>query len=133
MATNLYIPDWLQSIGKIEMLQLWVESRATFLRQSAYCSADEQYMLQVVWTDHHTGLQTLRTDLVTDRGISWEAAFRKLEHERFSPDDNSGFRISRRPMFGRVMVVLAIQKTAKGNLFDISRPNTGASFFDMEV
>ena len=36
-------------------------------------------------------------------------------------------------MFGRIMVVLAIQKSAKGNLFDISRPNTGASFFDMEV
>jgi hypothetical protein len=36
-------------------------------------------------------------------------------------------------MFGRLMVVLAIQKTAKGNVYDISRPNTGVSFFDMEV
>lgn len=86
-----------------------------------------------MWTDRHSELETLRTDLVTDRGISWDVALKTLEHERFSPGDASGFCISRRPMFGRTMVVLAVQKSAKGNVFDIRRPNTGVSFFDMEV
>lgn len=87
----------------------------------------------MVWTDPHSGLQTLRTDLVTDRGISWETAQRMLELERVAPDDQSGFRVSRRPTFGRPMVLLAIQKSAKATTFDIRRPNTGVSFFDMEV
>ena len=89
--------------------------------------------MQAIWTDPHTGLKTLQTDLVTDRGVSWEAAARKLEHERMAPDDRSGFMISRRPIFGRTMVILALQKTPKGNIFDICRPNTGPSFFDMEA
>ena len=34
-------------------------------------------------------------------------------------------------MFGRDIVLLATQKPGTGGLFDIIRPNTGASLFDM--
>ena len=47
--------------------------------------------------------------------------------------DRSGFRRSRAPMFGRNMTLLALQKPGAPNYFSILRPNTGESFFDMEV
>lgn len=40
---------------------------------------------------------------------------------------------SRKPMFGRNMTLLALQKPGAANYFSILRPNTGESFFDMEV
>ncbi|KAK9814268.1 hypothetical protein WJX72_003136 [[Myrmecia] bisecta] len=87
---------------------------------------------QVLWVDHYTGLETLRNDLVMDRGMSFEAACARLEHEG-TGGDASGFRCSKRPMFGRVMYILAIQKAGHPNIFNICRPNTGASYFDMEI
>ena len=45
----------------------------------------------------------------------------------------SGFWRSRRAMFGRTMYIMALQKPAAAHTFAICRPNTGASYFDMEV
>ena len=41
------------------------------------------------------------------------------------PSDRSGFRVSRRPMFGRSVYLLAVQKPGAHNTFAICRPNTG--------
>ena len=38
--------------------------------------------LQELWVDPWRGLVTLRHDLTLDRGLSYEAALRRLEHER---------------------------------------------------
>ena len=62
--------------------------------------------------DQNSGLRTLQHDLTLDRGITFTAACARLEHER-AADDASGYRISRRPMFGRSMVILALQKPGK--------------------
>ena len=62
----------------------------------------------------------------------WQAARRRLEHEK-APGDMSGFWRSRRAMFGRTMYIMALQKPAAAHTFAICRPNTGASYFDMEV
>ena len=61
-----------------------------------------------------------------------QAACRRLEHEG-TEGDGSGFRRSLRPMFGRTMYLLATQKPGGARTFAICRPNTGASYFDMEV
>ena len=61
-----------------------------------------------------------------------QAACRRLEHEK-TEGDGSGFRRSLRPMFGRTMYLLATQKPGAARTFAICRPNTGASYFDMEV
>ena len=82
--------------------------------------------------DPYNGLKTQRNDIIFDRGMSFEAACRKLEHEK-GADDASGFRRSRRPIFGRTMFLLALQKMGTPGVFSICRPNTGTSFFDMEV
>ena len=37
---------------------------------------------QELWVDPWRGLVTLRHDLTLDRGLSYEAALRRLEHER---------------------------------------------------
>lgn len=49
---------------------------------------------QVLWVDPYRGLKTLRHDLTLDRGVSFQAAHRKLEHEQ-SAGDRSGFMRSR--------------------------------------
>lgn len=49
---------------------------------------------QVLWVDPYRGLKTLRHDLTLDRGVSFQAAQRKLEHEQ-SAGDRSGFMRSR--------------------------------------
>lgn len=85
----------------------------------------------VVWTDRNSGLQTLRNILQVDRGMSFEVAVQRLEHERRA-GDSSGFRRSRRPIFGQTMYLLALQNGLNKHTFSICRPNTGASFFDME-
>ncbi|EIE19331.1 hypothetical protein COCSUDRAFT_19644, partial [Coccomyxa subellipsoidea C-169] len=87
---------------------------------------------ETLWVDPYRGLRTLRHDLTIDRGLSFEAACRRLEHER-KDGDRSGFMRSRHPMFGRNMTLLALQKPAAANYFSILRPNTGESFFDMEA
>ncbi len=61
-----------------------------------------------------------------------QVAVQRLEHER-RPGDGSGFRRSRRPIFGTTMYLLALQKPGNRYSFSICRPNTGASYFDMEV
>ena len=89
--------------------------------------------MQVLWVDAFSQQPTMRHDLTIDRGMPFEVAQRRLAHERASPDDASGFRRSRRPMFGKDMILLATQKPGSPGLFNICRPNTGASYFDMEV
>ncbi len=93
----------------------------------------EYCLMQVLWVDVHSGLKTLRTDLTMDRGLSFEVARAKLTRERVPGDRGSSFRRSRQPMFGRSMFLLALQKPDSPNLFSICRPNTGVSYFDMEV
>ena len=88
--------------------------------------------LQTLWVDPYNGLQTRCNAITFDRGMSFEAACAKLEHEK-GAKDASGFRRSRRPIFGRTMFLLALQKLGTPNVFSICRPNTGTSFFDMEV
>ena len=88
--------------------------------------------MQTLWVDPYNGLKTYQNDIIFDRGMSFEAACRKLEHEK-GADDASGFRRSRRPIFGRTMFLLALQKLGTPGVFSICRPNTGTSFFDMEV
>lgn len=51
-------------------------------------------------------------------------AARRLSHESF-PGCSSGFRRSRRPMFGSHLVLLALQKPGQKNMLTIVRPNTG--------
>lgn len=55
---------------------------------------------------------------------SFPEAQRRLEHEQ-RPGDDSGFRRSRRPMFGTHLVLLALQKPGHKNIYSLVRPNTG--------
>ncbi len=50
--------------------------------------------MQVLWVDPYRGLKTLRHELTLDRGISFQAACRKLQHEQ-GADECSGFMRSR--------------------------------------
>ena len=99
-----------------------------FLRQSI----SSVLRMQTLWVDPYNGLKTHQNDIIFDRGMSFEAACRKLEHEK-GAEDASSFRRSRRPIFGRTMFLLAVQKVGTPGVFSICRPNTGTSFFDMEV
>ncbi|GIL61313.1 hypothetical protein Vafri_15702 [Volvox africanus] len=85
----------------------------------------------VMWVDPLSRLVTTNTAFSVDRGLSWEAAKRRLERERL-PGDSSGFRMSRRPLGSSYLVLLALQKPGARNLFSIARPNTGAAYFDMD-
>ncbi|GIM13625.1 hypothetical protein Vretimale_16693, partial [Volvox reticuliferus] len=85
----------------------------------------------VLWVDPLSKLVTTNTAFSVDRGLSWEAAKRRLERERL-PGDSSGFRMSRRPLGSTYLVLLALQKPGARNLFSIARPNTGAAYFDMD-
>ena len=53
----------------------------------------------------YRGLKTLRHDLTLDRGVSFQAASRKLEHEQ-SAGDRSGFMRSRCAPFSDVVCLL---------------------------
>ncbi|WIA22798.1 hypothetical protein OEZ86_009751 [Tetradesmus obliquus] len=75
--------------------------------------------------------QTWVNTLQVDRGMTFEDAARRLAHESF-PGCLSGFRRSRRPMFGSHLVLLALQKPGQKHLFSLVRPNTGEAFYDME-
>lgn len=81
--------------------------------------------------DPYNGLKTICNELIIDRGMSFEAAVVSLEHERLS-GDASGFRRSRRPIFGRTIYLLALQKPGSPNLFSICRPNTGEKSLKFE-
>lgn len=41
--------------------------------------------------------------------------------------------VCRHPMFGRLMTLLALKKPGPQNYYSLIRPNTGESYFDMEV
>ncbi|KAG2500714.1 hypothetical protein HYH03_001479 [Edaphochlamys debaryana] len=84
-----------------------------------------------LWVDPLSRLATTHTAFSVDRGLSWEAAKRRLERERV-PGDSSGFRMSRRPLGSSYLVLLAVQKPGSRNTFAIARPNTGMSYFDMD-
>ncbi|KAF6265497.1 hypothetical protein COO60DRAFT_1623874 [Scenedesmus sp. NREL 46B-D3] len=92
---------------------------------------------QLLWGDASSGsgagaaAQTWANTLQVDRGVAFEDAARRLAHESF-PGCLSGFRRSRRPMFGTHLVLLALQKPGQKNLFSLVRPNTGEAFYDME-
>uniref|UniRef100_A0A383VKE6 UBA domain-containing protein n=1 Tax=Tetradesmus obliquus TaxID=3088 RepID=A0A383VKE6_TETOB len=75
--------------------------------------------------------QTWVNTLQVDRGMTFEDAARRLAHESF-PGCLSGFRRSRRPMFGSHLVLLALQKPGQKHMFSLVRPNTGEAFYDME-
>jgi hypothetical protein len=82
---------------------------------------------QVLWSEPgaaSSAQQTLIQTLLVDRGVSFAEAARRFEHE-VRPGDDSGFRRSRRPMFGAHMVLLALQKPGAKNMFTLIRPNTG--------
>ena len=53
---------------------------------------------QVLWVDPYRGLKTLRHDLTLDRGVSFQAACKKLEFER-TAGDRSSFMRSRHGFF----------------------------------
>lgn len=48
----------------------------------------------------------------------------RLDNER-SPNDRSGFRVSRRPQYGRQAYLLALQKPGQQQVYTVCRPNTG--------
>ena len=56
--------------------------------------------LQVLWVDPYRGLKTLRHELTLDRGVSFQVARRKLEHEQ-GADEVSGFMRSRHAHLSR--------------------------------
>lgn len=84
--------------------------------------------VQVLWSEPGAATAAQRTlvhTLLVDRGVSFPEALRRLAHEQM-PGDDSGFRRSRRPMFGAHLVMLAIQKPGQKNVYSLVRPNTGA-------
>lgn len=82
-------------------------------------------MVQTLWVDPHSGLKTMRNSLRVDRGVSFDAALQRLELDR-TGEDGSGFFRSKRPWFGRTLVLLAVARAGPGHMFSICRPNTGA-------
>lgn len=77
--------------------------------------------------DPHSGLRTVRNELRVDRGTSFAQACDRLELDGAADaDDGSGFFVSRKPMFGRTLVLLAVAKPGPHHMFTICRPNTGA-------
>jgi len=77
------------------------------------------------------GAELKRTRVLIDRGVSFDVALGILAANRRNPRD--GFYRMRREMFGRAQIVLALAKVGSKNVFGIWRPNTGASFFEMDV
>jgi len=83
-----------------------------------------------------SGSELRKTTVAIDRGVSFAEARRALrEHARLfgglRPRD--GFYRMRREMYGRPQVILALTKPGTRNTFAVTRPNTGASFFEMEL
>uniref|UniRef100_A0A1D2AC25 UBA domain-containing protein n=2 Tax=Auxenochlorella protothecoides TaxID=3075 RepID=A0A1D2AC25_AUXPR len=84
----------------------------------------------VLWVDPLSTLSTMQHDLSVDRGLPFAAATAQLAR---ATDGASGFMVSKRPSFGRTSYILALQKARTPGTFSIARPNTGASFFDMDL
>jgi hypothetical protein len=81
--------------------------------------------LQTLWVDPHSGLKTVRNTLRVDRGVCFEVAQQRLLLEG-SPEDGSSFFVSKKPVFGKTLVLLAIARAGFGHMFSVYRPNTGA-------
>uniref|UniRef100_A0A061SNZ4 Nuclear helicase mop-3 sno (Dead-box superfamily) n=1 Tax=Tetraselmis sp. GSL018 TaxID=582737 RepID=A0A061SNZ4_9CHLO len=97
------------------------------------CSSYSLDTRSVFWTDPYSGLETVQNDFTLDRGVSFEEACLRLERERAGPGDGSGFYEMRRPLYGAQQVMLAVQKPGNAALFSVVRPNTGASYLDMDA
>jgi hypothetical protein len=78
-----------------------------------------------------SGAELKQTRVLIDRGVSFDTAAEILKAHRRIPKD--GFYRMRREMYGRTQCVLALAKPGQRNTFSIHRPNTGASFFEMDV
>eukprot|EP00892_Ulva_mutabilis_P003294 jgi/Ulvmu1/1336/UM011_0064.1 len=86
-----------------------------------------------LWVDPHSNLRTLRHTLRIDRGVSFAEAQKQLALQGDAAEANgSGFYISQREIFGRRLVLLAAAKPGAGQMFNVCRPNTGISFFDVD-
>lgn len=59
-----------------------------------------------------------------------QEAMAKLQH---SSAPRSGFRRSKRPMFGTTQVLLAIQQPGRGAQYAVYRPHTGLSAIEMDA
>ena len=82
------------------------------------------------------GAELKKTVVAVDRGVSFADARAQLRRHasRFGglrPRD--GFYRMRREMYGRAQVILALTKPGTRNTFAVTRPNTGASLFEMEL
>ena len=84
----------------------------------------------------NAGAELKKTTVAVDRGVSFRDARVSLRRHaaRFGglrPRD--GFYRMRREMYGRAQVILALTKPGTRNTFAVTRPNTGASLFEMEL
>jgi hypothetical protein len=78
-----------------------------------------------------SGAELRHSRVLIDRGVSFTKAQEILRAQRRLSKD--GFYRMRREMYGRTQVILALAKPGARNTFGIYRPNTGASFFEMDV
>ena len=82
------------------------------------------------------GAELRKTVVAIDRGVGFAEARRALaRHARLFGGlrARDGFYRMRREMYGRTQVILALTKPGTRNTFAVTRPNTGASFFEMEL
>ena len=82
------------------------------------------------------GAELRKTVVAIDRGVGYAEARGALRRHAklfggLRPRD--GFYRMRREMYGRPQVILALTKPGSRNTFAVTRPNTGASFFEMEL
>jgi hypothetical protein len=84
-----------------------------------------------LWRPPHSTLATTATRLQLDRGVAFDSA---LEVLKATGQDASGdgFYRSRRELYGQTMYILAIRRPGQRHAFGVTRPNTGASFFDLD-
>ena len=78
-----------------------------------------------------SGAELRHSRVLIDRGVSFDKAKKFWTPSEGFPKD--GFYRMRREMYGRTQVILALAKPGARNTFSIYRPNTGASFFEMDV
>lgn len=94
-----------------------------------------------LWQPPHSTLATTATRLQLDRGVPFDSALEVLratghvdaEGAEYKPSScPDGFYCSRRELYGRDMYILAVRRPGQRHLFGVTRPNTGASFFDLD-
>lgn len=89
-----------------------------------------------LWKDDISGLETIRHDLLMDRGTSWDEALSLLQSQSTEIETN-GFYQSKRPLRGssiHPVCLILLSKTSKK--FGIIRPATGkatAELFEHEI